>query len=84
MIKIINRGLNEKGVKQINDLFEGNRVKYPEENFTFKVGMRVGKSSKILMKFNPNTTMGFVGIRSVEHGWVQIPLNWLNYELKEV
>lgn len=86
MIKIINKGLNKEGVKQLNDLLESNRVKYPKEmgNWFLSEGMRVGKSSKTLMKFNPNTTMGFYGIQSVKHGWIQIPLSWLNYELKEV
>jgi hypothetical protein len=85
MYKIINKGLNEKGVKEMNKHFESNRLKYPEENFPeYVVGMRIGNSSKLQKRLKTDTTMGFYGIRSVEFGWVQIPLEWLNYEVKEV
>jgi hypothetical protein len=83
MVKIINKGLNELGAKEMTKLFEGNAKEYPQHNWTFKVGMRIGKVSKVQQKFNPNTTMGFYGIDSCTDGPVQIPLNWLNYELKE-
>ena len=83
MVKIINRGLNELGAKKMTKLFEGNAKEFPEDNWTFKVGDKIGKSSKVQQKFNPNTTMGFYGIHSCSEGPVQIPLSWLNYELKE-
>ena len=84
MVKIINKGLNELGAKEMMRLFEGNAKKYPNENcWNFKVGDRIGKTSKTQQKFNPNTTMGFYGIHSCTDGPVLIPLSWLNYELKE-
>jgi|LakMenEpi03Aug12_release.lakeMendotaPanAssembly.Ray.scaffolds.fasta_scaffold1591615_1 hypothetical protein len=83
MVKIINKGLNELGAKEMTKLFEGNAKEFPDSNWIFKVGMRIGKTSKVQQKFNSNTTMGFYGIHSCTEGPVQIPLNWLNYELKE-
>ena len=84
MVKIINKGLNELGAKEMTRLFEVNAKEYPYEGgWVFKVGTRIGKASKIQQKFNPNTTMGFYGVHSCTDGPVQIPLSWLNYELKE-
>ena len=82
MVKIKNKGLNELGVKEMNRLFEQN-VKEHGWTLIFKVGYKIGRSSKIQQKFNPDTTMGFYGTHSATDGPVIIPLNWLNYELKE-
>jgi hypothetical protein len=83
MVKIINKGLNELGAKEMTKLFEVNAKEFPESDWIFRVGDRIGKTSKTQQKFNPNTTMGFYGTHSCTEGPVQIPLIWLKYELKE-
>ena len=71
-------------IKDMNKMLDDAIAKeFPEDDWTFKVGDKIGKSSKTQQKFNPNTTMGFYGIHSCSEGPVQIPLSWLNYELKE-
>jgi hypothetical protein len=55
MKKIINKGLNEYGVKMMNERYEGNRKLYPKEGFTFKLGDRIGKVS---MKFDDQEEYG--------------------------
>jgi hypothetical protein len=88
MKKIINKGLNEFGVKMMNERYEGNRKLYPKEGFTFKLGDRIGKVSKTLLRTkqldtNPNSiTMGYYYVESCTHGSVIIPLEWLNYEIQ--
>jgi hypothetical protein len=88
MKKIINKGLNEYGVKMMNERYEGNRKLYPKEGFTFRVGDRIGKVSKTLLRTkqldtNPNSiTMGYYYVESCTHGSVIIPLEWLNYEIQ--
>jgi hypothetical protein len=88
MKKIINKGLNEYGVKMMNERYEGNRKLYPKEGFTFKLGDRIGKVSKTLLRTkqldtNPNSiTMGYYYVESCTHGSVIIPLEWLNYEIQ--
>jgi hypothetical protein len=87
MKKIKNKGLNEYGVEMMNKIFEQNRIKFG--GFLFKVGQKIGKSSKTLVRTkqldeDPDSiTMGFYGTRSCTEGWVLIPLNWLNYEIIE-
>ena len=88
MKKIINKGLNEYGVQMMNERYEGNRKLYPKEGFTFRVGDRIGKVSKTLLRTkqldtNPNSiTMGYYYVESCTHGSVIIPLEWLNYEIQ--
>jgi hypothetical protein len=88
MKKIINKGLNEFGVQMMNERYEGNRKLYPKEGFTFRVGDRIGKVSKTLLRTkqldtNPNSiTMGYYYVESCTHGSVIIPLEWLNYEIQ--
>lgn len=88
MKKIINKGLNEYGVQMMNERYEGNRKLYPKGDFTFKVGDRIGKTSKTLLRTkqldtNPNSiTMGYYYVESCTHGSVIIPLEWLNYEIQ--
>ena len=69
MVKIINKGLSKKGVKEITKHFD----------MEFEVGRIVGSKSKTMNKFDPNTNMG-----SICFGSVKVPLSWLNYELKEI
>jgi len=73
MIKIINRGLNEEGVKQMTKLFRRK----------FKVNQFAGVTSKTQQKFNPNTTMGTYFCKTPKNDVISIPLNWLHYELIE-
>ena len=68
MVKIFNRGLSKKGVKEITKHFD----------MEFEVGQIVGNKSKTMDKFDPNTNMG-----SICYGTCPIPLSWLNYELVE-
>jgi len=68
MVKIFNRGLSKKGVKEITKHFD----------MEFEVGQIVGNKSKTMDKFDPNTNMG-----SINYGKCPIPLSWLNYELVE-
>ena len=68
MVKIFNRGLSKKGVKEITKHFD----------MEFEVGEIIGIKSKIMEEFDPNTNMG-----TVCFGKVKIPLNWLSYELVE-
>ena len=88
MKKIINKGLNQFGVQMMNERYEGNRKLYPEDDFTFKLGDRIGKVSKTLLRTkqldtNPNSiTMGYYYVESCTHGSVIIPLEWLNYEIQ--
>lgn len=88
MKKIINKGLNEYGVQMMNERYEGNRKLYPKEGFKFRVGDRIGKVSKTLLRTkqldtNPNSiTMGYYYVESCTHGSVIIPLEWLNYEIQ--
>jgi hypothetical protein len=88
MKKIINKGLNEFGVQMMNERYEGNRKLYPKDDFTFRVGDRIGKVSKTLLRTkqldtNPNSiTMGYYYVESCTHGSVIIPLEWLNYEIQ--
>jgi hypothetical protein len=83
MIKIINKGLNELGAKEMTKLFKDNAKEFPEDNWIFKVGMKIGKTSKIQQKFNPNTTMGTYYRKTRNNNVISIPLNWLHYELIE-
>jgi hypothetical protein len=73
MIKIINKGLNEEGVKQMTKLFRRK----------FKVNQFAGITSKTQQKFNPNTTMGAYFCKTSKNDVILIPLNWLHYELIE-
>jgi hypothetical protein len=73
MIKIINKGLNEEGVKQMTKLFRRK----------FKVNQFAGITSKTQQKFNPNTTMGTYFCKTPKNDVISIPLNWLHYELIE-
>ena len=73
MIKIINKGLNEEGVKQMTKLFRRK----------FKVNQFAGTISKTQQKFNPNTTMGTYFCKTPKNDVISIPLNWLHYELIE-
>jgi hypothetical protein len=68
MVKIFNRGLSKKGVKEITKHFD----------MEFEVGQIVGNKSKTMDKFDPNINMG-----SINYGKCPIPLSWLNYELVE-
>ena len=68
MVKIFNRGLSKKGVKEITKHFD----------MEFEVGEIIGIKSKIMEEFDLNTNMG-----TVCFGKVKIPLNWLSYELVE-
>ena len=68
MVKIFNRGLSKKGVKEITKHFD----------MEFKVGQIVGNKSKTMDKFDPNTNMGVINF-----GKLKVPLNWLSYELVE-
>jgi DNA polymerase III alpha subunit (gram-positive type) len=87
MKKIKNKGLNEYGVEMMNKLFEQNRIEFG--GFVFKVGQKIGKSSKTLVRTkqldeNPDSmTMGFYHTHSCTEGPVLIPLKWLNYEIIE-
>ena len=69
MIKIINKGLNEKGIKEISKYFD----------YEFKVGQIVGNKSKTMKTFDPNTDMG-----NVRFCDTRVLLSWLNYELYEL
>ena len=73
MIRIINKGLNEEGVKQMTKLFRRK----------FKVNQFAGVTSKTQQKFNPNTTMGTYFCKTPKNDVISIPLNWLHYELIE-
>ncbi len=73
MVKIINKGLNESGVKEMTKLFRRK----------FKVGDFAGSTSKTQQKFNPNTTMGTYFCKTRNNDVISIPLNWLHYELIE-
>ncbi len=68
MVKIFNRGLSKKGVKEIAKRFD----------MEFNVGQIVGNKSKTMDKFDPNINMG-----SICYGTCPIPLSWLHYELVE-
>ena len=68
MVKIFNRGLSKKGVKEITKRFD----------MEFNVGQIVGNKSKTMDKFDPNTNMG-----NICYGTCPIPLSWLHYELVE-
>jgi hypothetical protein len=88
MKKIINKGLNELGAKEMTRLFEQNKIEFGG-NWEFGIGKKIGKSSKILIRTkqldtDPNSiTMGFYGTHSCTAGPVLIPLSWLNYEVIE-
>jgi hypothetical protein len=88
MKKIINKGLNQFGVQMMNERYEGNRQQSEHFNRTFKLGDRIGKVSKTLLRTkqldtNPNSiTMGYYNVTSCTHGDVSIPLEWLNYEIQ--
>ena len=88
MKKIKNKGLNEYGVEMMNKLFEQNMIEFGGD-WTFKVGQKIGKSSKTLVRTkqldeDPDSmTMGFYEIHSCTEGPVLIPLKWLNYEIIE-
>ena len=69
MVKIINKGLSEKGIIEISKYFE----------YEFKVGQIVGNKSKTMKTFDPNTDMGNVRFCNT-----RVLLSWLNYELKEI
>lgn len=73
MVKIINKGLNESGVKEMTKLFRRK----------FEVGDFAGSTSKTQQKFNPNTTMGTYFCKTRYNDVISIPLNWLHYELIE-
>ena len=73
MIKIINKGLNEEGVKQMTKLFRRK----------FEINQFAGSASKTQQKFNPNTTMGTYFCKTPKNDVISIPLNWLHYELIE-
>jgi hypothetical protein len=73
MVKIINKGLNKEGVKQMTKLF---RCK-------FKINQFAGLTSKTQQKFNPNTTMGTYFRKTRNNDVISIPLSWLHYELIE-
>jgi hypothetical protein len=73
MIKIINKGLNEEGVKQMTKLFKRK----------FEINHFAGVTSKTQQKFNPNTTMGTYFCKTRNNDVISIPLNWLHYELIE-
>ena len=73
MIKIINKGLNASGVKEMTKLFRRK----------FKVGQMAGSVSKTQQKFNPNTTMGTYFCKTRNNDVISIPLSWLHYELIE-
>ena len=68
MVKIFNRGLSKKGVKEITKRFD----------MEFEVGQIIGNKSKTMDKFDPNTTMGFV-----YYNTCPVPLSWLHYEVVE-
>ena len=61
MVKIFNRGLSKKGVKEIAKRFD----------MEFFVGQIIGNKSKTMEKFDPNTNMG-----SICYGTCPIPLSW--------
>lgn len=88
MKKVINKGLNEFGAQMMTKLFEQNKIEFGGD-WTFKIGQKIGKSSKTLTRTkqldtDPNSiTMGFYGIHSCTEGPVLIPLSWLNYEIIE-
>ena len=75
MVKIFNRGLSKKGVKEITKRFN---IEFKDFDIEFKVGEIIGDKSKIMEEFDLNTNMG-----TVCFGKVKIPLNWLSYELVE-